>query len=195
MTSVQPWLMEPSSATKRIIFARHGEYECNVRGVCNSDPRTPYSLTTKGQQQARDLAKRLLGEGIELVITSEFIRARETAWIVNQALGVPQVVNRLANENRVGSAYEGRPAREYLNSIAHSPATACAEDGESFMGLLGRVEALIADLRLSSPGTILVVAHGWTLQALRVLRGEISAADAAQNVGMPGNCQTIEGFF
>jgi len=195
MTNKQAWLTEPSTATKRIIFARHGEYECNVRGVCNSDPRTPYGLTAKGEQQARDLAERLRGEGIELVVTSEFIRARQTAWIVNQALGVPQVVNRLANENRVGVAYEGKPAREFLASIAHSPATACAEDGESFMGLLGRVEALIADLRMSSPGTILVVAHGWTLQALRVLRGDISAEEAAQNVGMPGNCQTIDAFF
>jgi broad specificity phosphatase PhoE len=189
------WLQEPSTASKRIIFARHGQYECNVRGVCNSNPRIGYNLTETGRAQAEALAQRLRDEGIEVIITSEFLRARETAWIVNQVLKVPQVVNRLANENRVGFDFEGKPAVEFLRSIAHAPATACAPDGEPFTGLLARIKTLIGDLCLSSPKTTLVVAHGWTLQAVRVIKGEISADEAAQNIGMPGNCAVVEGLF
>jgi broad specificity phosphatase PhoE len=189
------WLQEPSTASKRIIFARHGQYECNVRGVCNSNPRIGYNLTETGRAQAEALAQRLRDADIEVIITSEFLRARETAWIVNQVLKVPQVVNRLANENRVGLDLEGKSQTEFLASIAHAPATASAPDGEPFMGLLARVQTLVHDLRLSSTQTILVVAHGWTLQAVRVLKGEISPDDAALCVGMPRNCEIVEGLF
>src|SRR5476651_1466838 len=110
------WLQEPSRAEKRIIFARHGEYPSNVRSVCNSDPRIGYFLTEKGVAQAEALAERLSGEKIELIVTSEFQRARHTAWIVNQKLRVPQVVNRLANENRVGRCLRANPARIFSDS-------------------------------------------------------------------------------
>lgn len=189
------WLHEPSTATKRIIFARHGQYECNVRKVNNCNPRTPYNLTDKGRQQARALGESLREERIELIVTSEFLRARETAWLANQTLKVPQVVNRLANENNVGVELEGKPGADFFALIAHAPATACAPDGEPFMGLLNRTRTLIDDLRLSSPETILVVAHGWTLQAVRVLLGEITPDDAARCIGMPGNCEIVQGLF
>jgi broad specificity phosphatase PhoE len=189
------WLSEPSTASKRIIFARHGEYPCNVRGVCNSNPRNGFNLTEKGQSQAMALGERLRDEKIELIVTSEFLRARETAWLVNQVLKVPQVVNRLANENRVGSDFEGKTGAEFQRFIEPAPSTTATFDGEPFMGLLARVEALIADIKLSSPETVLVVAHGWTLQAVRVILGEISADDGARCVGMPSNCEIVEGVF
>jgi broad specificity phosphatase PhoE len=189
------WLSEPSTASRRIIFARHGEYPCNVRGVCNSNPRTGFYLTEKGEAQAKALGERLRDEEIELIVTSEFLRARQTAWLVNQVLKVPQVVNRLANENRVGADFEGKPGDDFQRFIEHAPATAAAHDGEPFMGLLARVQALVADLKLSSPKTVLVVAHGWTLQAVRVILGEIEPDDAARCVGMPSNCEIVDGRF
>jgi broad specificity phosphatase PhoE len=193
--SEENWLSEPSTASKRIIFARHGEYPCNVRGVCNSNPRTGFYLTEKGETQAKALGERLRDERVELIVTSEFLRARQTAWLVNQALKVPQVVNRLANENRVGAAFEGKPGDDFQRFIEPAPAITATPDGEPFMGLLARVQALVADLKLSSPKTVLVVTHGWTLQAARVILGEISPDDAARCVGMPSNCEIVVGRF
>jgi broad specificity phosphatase PhoE len=63
------------------------------------------------------------------------------------------------------------------------------------MGLLARVQSLIADLKLSSPETVLVVTHGWPLQAVRVILNEIDVDDAARCVGMPSNCEIVEGWF
>ncbi len=189
------WLSEPSTASKRIIFARHGEYPCNVRGVCNSNPRTGFYLTEKGEAQARALGERLKDEKIELIVTSEFLRARQTAWLANKVLNVPQVVNRLANENRVGAEFEGKPGDDFQRFIAHAPATTAMPDGEPFTGMLTRVQSLIADLKLSSPQTVLVVTHGWTLQAVRVILNEISMDDAARCVDMPSNCEIVEGRF
>ena len=79
--------------------------------------------------------------------------------------------------------------------IAHAPATTATADGEPFTGMLARVQSLIADLKLSSPQTVLVVTHGWTLQAVRVILDEISPDDAARCVDMPSNCEIVEGRF
>jgi broad specificity phosphatase PhoE len=187
------WLDEPSGAAKRIIFARHGEYECNLRGVVNCDSRLPYRLTEKGEQQALALGERLCGHGIELILSSEFLRARQTAWLASKALNLPVVVNSLANENRVGSALEGKPVKVFLESIRERPAEMAAEDGESFLNLKRRIHRLLNDVARSSPETVLVVSHGWPLQAVRVLKGEIRDDAAAMCVDMPGNCQTVSG--
>jgi broad specificity phosphatase PhoE len=189
------WLSEPSTASKRIIFARHGEYPCNIEGVCNSNPHTGFYLTEKGEAQARALGERLRDEKIELIVTSEFLRARQTAWLANEVLNVPQVVNRLANENRVGAAFEGKSGDDFQRFIAHAPSTSASVDGEPFIGLLERMKSLIADLKLSSPKTVLVVTHGWPLQAVRVILNEIGLDDAARCLGMPSNCDIVEGMF
>lgn len=191
----QTWLAEPGTARKRIIFARHGEYPCNIEAVCNSNPRTGFYLTNKGEAQAKALGERLRDEKIELIITSEFLRARQTAWLANATLNVPQVVNRLANENRVGAAFEGKLGDDFQRFIAHAPATAASVDGEPFMGLLARMQTLIADIKLSSPDTVLVVTHGWPLQAVRVILGQITPDDGARCIGMPTNCAVVEGVF
>lgn len=189
------WLSEPSRAARRIIFARHGEYHCNLLGVCNCDPRIPYDLTEKGQQQALALGESLRGEDIELIVSSEFLRARQTAWLANKALQLPIVVNSLANENRVGSALEGKLTEVFLKSISEDPARMAAHDGESFVDMKGRIARLMHDLARSSPKTILVISHGWPLQAARVLQGLIDDDAAAMCVDMPDNCKTIRGVF
>jgi broad specificity phosphatase PhoE len=189
------WLQEPSRAAKRIILARHGEYEYNPRGLCNCDPRKPLPLTEKGRRQAQALGDALRGQGIELIVSSEFLRARQTALLANAALGAPIVVNSLANENRVGAIYEGRPNADFLASISHDPAHAAQPDGESFADMVKRLEKLLADLSRSSPSTMLILTHGWVLQGARVLLGESSAADGAMCVDMPGNCETVHGIY
>lgn len=191
------WLQEPGQGSKRIIFARHGQYECNVRGVCNCDPRTPYRLNETGRQQAIELGWQLRAEPIDIIVSSEFLRARETAYLASGPFGVPIVVNSLANENRVGSALEGRPHGEFdaLLRTGTSPATAAAHDGESFLAMKARIKRLLDDLLLSSAKTILVVSHGWPLQAARALQGLVSDDDAAMCVGMPGNCGIVAGRY
>lgn len=189
------WLHEPSRASKRIIFARHGQYHCNLLGVTNCDPRIGHYLTPQGEQQALALGENLRGEGIEVIVTSEFLRARQTAWLANKALNLPIVVNSLANENRVGSALDGKLTSIFLDSISANPACMAATDGESFLDLKGRIRRLIHDLGLSSPKTVLVVSHGWPLQAARVLQGLIDDDAAAMCVDMPGNCEIVSGVY
>ena len=188
------WLGEPSRARKRIIFARHAQYSCNLRNVCNSDPGIAYNLTDLGQQQAIDLGEQLRGEGIGLIVSSAFVRARQTAWLVNRAVNVPIIVNQLANENRVGSALEGQHVQRFLDFIRPNPATTAAPDGENFLAMKARIARLLGELQRSSPDTILVITHGWPLQAVRVLLGTIDDEAGAMCIDMPGNCATLRGM-
>ncbi len=189
------WLDEPSRAEKRILFARHGHYPGNQEDICNCDPRRPYRLTALGQQQASALGERLRGEGIELIVCSEFQRARQTAALVAEVLQVPVVVNSLANENRVGPALEGCKTGLFQESIRADPANAANPGGESFMAMKTRLRLLITQLLMSGPRTTLVVTHGWPMQSVRALQGNIGDVDAALCQGMPGNCAVIEGIF
>ena len=187
------WLHEPTRATTRILFARHGEYTCNLTNTCNCDPRTAYHLTDKGRQQALDLGESLRNEGIEIVISSAFLRGRQTAWLVNQALGLPIVVNSLANENRVGSALEGRTNVEFRAMIRADPANTAAVDGESFVAMKARIFRLMLELQRGSSRTVLVITHGWPMQAVRVLQGQLDDSAGALCEAMPGNCNVVAG--
>ncbi len=187
-------IVEPGTpGAKRIIFARHGQYVCNVHHTVNCDPSIPHFLTPLGVEQADALGQRLKNEGVELIISSQFPRARHTAERVNRVLKVPMTVNALANENRVGRALEGRSATEYFATIAHDPVDAFNEDGgESFRAMGHRIIALADDIANGTTQTTLVTTHGWALQIIRVLLGETSLEDAPLNNDMPTNCETRE---
>ena len=64
---------------ERIILARHGETDGNVRSIVNGDPSIGYRLTPAGREQARELGRRLAELAIDLCVVTEFGRTVETA--------------------------------------------------------------------------------------------------------------------
>ena len=64
---------------ERAILARHGESELSCRGLTNGDPRVACPLTARGREEAGRLGELLATEPIDLCVTSEFERTRETA--------------------------------------------------------------------------------------------------------------------
>lgn len=71
----------------RLYFARHGESEANVlREFSNRGHK--HGLTDKGRAQATDLGRKLSAVGIQRVLASPPLRARETADSVGDVLGV-----------------------------------------------------------------------------------------------------------
>jgi broad specificity phosphatase PhoE len=73
----------------RLILIRHGETEWNVEGRYQgqADPH----LNLKGRRQARALAKKLHGLGLELLISSPLKRAAQTAQILGENLELPVI--------------------------------------------------------------------------------------------------------
>ncbi len=75
------------SAPRILYLARHGETDWNAEGRWQGHTDIP--LNDTGRQQARALAEVLRPLGVLLAVSSDLSRARETAQIVAQALGVP----------------------------------------------------------------------------------------------------------
>jgi phosphohistidine phosphatase SixA len=103
----------------KLYLVRHAEA---VSGAPEDESRR---LTEEGREQARELARRLAGEGVRpaAILSSPLVRARETAEILGRELGVdPAVEDRLrpgATAGRVREAVEGRG--EVVIAVGHQP--------------------------------------------------------------------------
>ena len=63
----------------KIYFVRHGESEGNVSKIYQHNET---ALTPQGEKQARTLAKRFLHIPIDLIISSDLKRAKQTSEIL-----------------------------------------------------------------------------------------------------------------
>jgi 2,3-bisphosphoglycerate-dependent phosphoglycerate mutase len=151
---------------RKAILARHAESEFSVRGAMNGDPGVACPLTDEGEAQARRLAEALRGEEIDLCVTTEFARTRETADLALDGRDVPRLVVADLNDIRVGD-FEGGPLETYRAwARERSPIEVPPGGGESraqaaeryargFRAVLGRPEA-----------TVLVVTHSLPIRYL-----------------------------
>jgi broad specificity phosphatase PhoE len=72
-----------------IYFTRHGESVANVADR-KGEPRPNDSdrLSERGWEQAREVGRRLRGEGIQAILASHYKRAQETGQAIGEILGV-----------------------------------------------------------------------------------------------------------
>lgn len=149
-----------------IYLTRHAQSEYNAKGLLNSDPNVFVGLTDIGIQQAQQLAEKLHSEPIEVIYASELPRTQQTASIINEELHKPIVIDPLLNENKMG--FEGKPLDDWFNALAEN------EDGwnmrfnggESMADALKRTKHFVEKLKQSKHASILVVTHGFHVEAL-----------------------------
>jgi broad specificity phosphatase PhoE len=116
---------------ERIILSRHGEGVATVQGIENGDPERDEGLTPAGQGQARELGRVTAEDPIEICVTSEFSRTKQTAELALAGRPVPFQVVPTLNDMRYG-VLEGRPHAHYLDwARAHSLTTPIPGGGES----------------------------------------------------------------
>ena len=147
-------------------FLRHGETDWNAEG--RSQGRTDIALNSVGLAQARRAARTLAGiGGIATIVASPLVRARVTAEIAAEALGLPVAFDEGLQEVNFGEQ-EGLPMGDWYDDwIAgtYTPAGA-----ETFSGLLARAVAAV-NRATALPAPVLVVAHGALFRALRLAFG------------------------
>ncbi|MBX4200650.1 histidine phosphatase family protein, partial [Candidatus Parcubacteria bacterium] len=69
---------------------RHGQAISNVENIVSSWPELfENPLTEKGRGQVEEAAKKLQGKQIDIIISSDILRTKETAQIVAKTLGLP----------------------------------------------------------------------------------------------------------
>ena len=141
---------------------RHGEALSNEKAVLETKGDPNNHLTEKGKQEVINSLSYLKTLGLDLIITSPFVRTQETAHIISSMLEVPVVIEDSIHEFNVGD-FSGRPASEYLDYYGHTylQYDTRPPNGETHREMKHRVMAAITSFEKTYEGkTILVVTHG-----------------------------------
>ncbi len=151
----------PAIARVPFWYLRHGETDWNRRGLSQGNVDIP--LNELGLQQAREAAERLRGQGISSIVASPLSRARVTAEIVAETLGLDIAIEHDLREVSWG-VQEGKEIADWFPGWIEGHAT--PEGGESFAALRHRVVGALNRAVAYRP-MVLVVAHGAVFRALR----------------------------
>lgn len=144
---------------ERTLLARHGESVFGARGLATGRVDVSCPLSERGAAQARALAEEISGEEIDLCVTSELERARQTADIALAEKSVRRVVLAELNDPLYGS-YEGGPLDAYLAwAYANDSGAEPPGGGENRRALVGRYAGGFRKILDRPERSILVVAH------------------------------------
>jgi probable phosphoglycerate mutase len=140
-----------------LLLVRHGETDWNALGKLQGHTDRP--LNEYGRRQARALADRLADdERIDAVYASDLARARETAEIVGDRLGLPVGLDPDLREKNWGN-WEGLRADER---------DAVVYDGETSEAHRERMLRAVERIVGRHPGgRVVVVTHGGSLRRLQ----------------------------
>lgn len=154
-------------------FLRHGQTDYNAQGLSQGAIDIP--LNEIGREQARRAAPLLAGRGLVGIVASPMQRARETAEIVNEHLGLPLAFEPDLREVVFGGM-EGQPLQPWFADWMEGRST--PPGAESFAEITARAGGALRRL-LAQPGPLLLVSHGAFFRAVRGLLG----ADLEQRTG------------
>lgn len=171
-----------------LILVRHGESSGNRDRIFAADPLV-LPLTDTGYAQARAAAHCISGlYEVELVITSPFLRAQETARVIADVLETPLQIEPELYERDVG-IYRGHS----YDSLAQAPDFRTdrpwawrPEGGESYEDVMARVSPILDRLaREHADSDVVVVSHGGVMMTLwAYLTGSWESAYAPPNCGI-----------
>ena len=144
---------------ERAILVRHGESVFSARGLATGrvDVRCP--LSEQGVAQARALGDELAGEQLDLCVTSELERTRQTADIALAGRAVRRIVLPELNDPLYGR-YESAPLDAYLAwAVANDSAAEPPGGGEPRQAIVARYAAGLRKIVERPESVILVVTH------------------------------------
>ncbi len=155
---------------------RHGEAEQNIKDLINSElSNNIYHLTEEGRKRVLEASENIKKEKIDFIITSPFLRCKETAEIVRGALGLDascvQEDERLA-EFKKGPGFEGKSWQEYwgLFSSTKERFEKSPDGGENLTDLNKRAGEFIYDLEKRYSGkNILIVSHQGPIASMHMI--------------------------
>lgn len=164
----------------RLLIARHGVTQFNQEYRITGQVDAP--LSALGLRQAEALAERLAGSHFDALVSSDLVRARQTAECIAQRIGQPVILDPELREISMG-AWEGRRYRELereesarLARVETDPTgQSGAPEGETWAQFGARVQGALARWRERFPqGNVLWVAHGGVVSVLLLHALEMS---------------------
>lgn len=158
---------------RRLILLRHGETEYNATSRMQGQLDTV--LSQRGVGQAHAAAKELRDLGISKIVSSDLMRAKNTAEVVAADLGLPVGVDERLRETHLGE-WQGKThnevdsAHEGARAVWRTDASWAPPRGESRLQVAERSRAVVDELMRDydewDNSAVLLVSHGGTIAAL-----------------------------
>jgi len=150
---------------KHFFIFRHGQTIWNAEGRPHGQDPYPVPLTLFGREQAEQLADKLKSKNIELIISSDLLRAEQTAQIIAEKIGAEIVYLPELREvdygklNGLYSLEREDVFPEYRK--CYQDYTFSFPEGESFAMASERFQKALEDTALKYPSqNIAVSTHG-----------------------------------
>lgn len=149
---------------------RHGESEANAKGVINSNINSKNPLTAPGEGQVKSSAKKLRKKNIDIIITSPFARAKQSAEIISKEIGFK---GKIIEDTRIGEMrvadWDGKTWEEYQAqfSTVQERFSKKISPAENYEDARARVAAFMYDIDAKyKDKNILIVGHGAPLDLI-----------------------------
>jgi len=166
-----------------ISVLRHGETEYNKLGKFHGF--TDIDLNEIGQKQAQNAIEKLNSK-YDVIITSPLKRARQTAEIVNEKLGLKIIENDLLKERNFGNL-EGLTWEEFTNKHPEEASKNNMdfqpelEKGEKIEAVEKRIEEFIIWLKTSGYKNPLVVTHAGIIRIFERKLNNLTPEQSREN--------------
>jgi broad specificity phosphatase PhoE len=143
---------------RTFLLARHGQSQFNLAGVVNADPGRDPGLSPAGEAEARHLGRQVAALEIELVVTSRFPRAQQTAGLALATRNVPHVIIPDLDDVKIGEL-EGKTIADYRAWKHGRSRTEPFPGGESLDDAARRYAGAYRSLVERPESTVLVICH------------------------------------
>jgi len=155
---------------RRIVLLRHGRTAHNADGRIQG--QLDVALDEVGLAQAQALGTVFASEPPAVVVSSDLMRASETARAVCEHVGLPLLLDARLRETHFG-LWQGLTGEEVASRwpdlyLRWRRGDDCPAEGETRVQVGTRAAAVVAEVMPSVPseGTLLLVTHGGTARAL-----------------------------
>lgn len=157
-----------------LLLVRHGQSEWNAAGLMQGQtPHVP--LTALGHQQAAAAAADLVDLRPGALLSSDLLRAVETAEHCARATGLPIETSPALREQGYG-VLEGRRSSDLWDVVDWTDPHWSAPGGESLADLHSRVAAFLHHLAAEPPADVIaLVTHGDTIRAAQAVAAGLGA--------------------
>ncbi len=188
-------LRERMPTRNRYIFIRHGESTNNLNETLDTELSDGTAgLTARGREQARQVAQKLKTEKIDVIISSQFARAKETADIIGQEIKLAVTTESRVNEYHIGLVYEGKTIEEFHQGFGDRAVRLheAPPGGETWLQIRARMFNILHQLDAKYEGkTILIVTHSDPIYVVRWALS-LQPESVLHDVPMVDNAKPIE---
>ncbi len=172
---------------KRFCLVRHGQTDWNLEGRFQGQSDLP--LNQIGRAEARSLAGQLRDQSFAAIFTSDLVRAKETAEIIGEEMGLQVTQEPRLREINQGE-WEGQFVEDIIARNAElwdqrtiDPANFHPPGGESVTEVAERIQAAMRNIaKLYPTGSVLIVSHGLALATIICHERGIPVGEALKHI-------------